>query len=163
MPRPRSLSDETVFDALRHLLAGGEKAVSFASVARATGLAQASLVQRYGSREGMVRAAMLAAWDTLEGETAKAIAATDSAHGLLKALGGEAEAGDLTLLAIDMRDPALRQRAEAWRRVVEGALATRLRDAEAAAMLFAAWQGQMLWRAAGGKGFRLKDAAKQLG
>ena len=37
------------------------------------------------------------------------------------------------------------------------------RDAEAAAMLFAAWQGQMLWRAAGGKGFRLKDAAKRLG
>ena len=33
---------------------------------------------------------------------------------------------------------------------------------EAAALLFAAWQGQLLWQGAGGKGFKIKDAIKAL-
>ncbi len=165
MARPRLISDETVFAALRHILGTeGEKAVSFGSVARVTGLAAASLVQRYASREGMIRAALMAAWDTLERDTALADTDADTAQGFLKTLTGEAaDATDLGLLAMDFRDPALRARATAWRAQVEAALARRLRDADAAAMLFAAWQGQLLWQVAGGKGFRLKDAAKRLG
>lgn len=165
MARPRSIPDDAIFAALRHLLATqGEKSVSFGAVARVTGLAAASLVQRYGSREAMIRAALMAAWDALERETAAADAAADTAQGFLKALGGEAsEATDLGLLAMDFRDPALRARAGAWRVQVEAALARRLRDADAAAMLFAAWQGQLLWLMAGGKGFRLKDAVRRLG
>lgn len=165
MARPRVIEDGAVFGAIRHLLATeGEKAVSFGAMARATGLAAASLVQRYGSREAMLRAALLAAWDALDAETAKADADTDSAQAFLKALGGDAaEATDLALLAMDFRDAALRARAAGWRAQVEAALARRLRDGDAAAMLFAAWQGQMLWQVAGGKGFRLKDAAKRLG
>ena len=46
------------------------------------------------------------------------------------------------------------------------ALAVRLgggaKGREAAALLFAAWQGQMLWLAVGGRGFKLKDAVKRL-
>lgn len=165
MARPRVIEDGAVFGAIRHLLATeGEKAVSFGAMARATGLAAASLVQRYGSREAMLRAALLAAWDALDAETAKADADTDSAQAFLKALGGDAaEATDLALLAMDFRDAALRARAAGWRAQVEAALARRLRDGDAAAMLFAVWQGQMLWQVAGGKGFRLKDAAKRLG
>ncbi len=165
MARPRSISDDTIFAALRHLLAtGGEKAVSFGAVARVTGLAAASLVQRYGSRDAMIRAALMAAWDVLAHDTAAADAGADTAQGFLKMLGGDAaEATDLGLLAIDFRDPDLRARAAAWRVQVEAALARRLRDADAAAMLFAAWQGQLLWQMAGGKGFRLKDAVKRLG
>ena len=165
MARPRVIPDETVFDALRHILGTeGEKAVSFGSVARVTGLAAPSLVQRYGSRDAMIRAALMAAWNTLDAETARADATAETAQGLLKALGGGAVgATDLALLAIDFRDPALRARAAAWRAQVEAALARRLRDADGAALLFAAWQGQMLWQMAGGKGFRLKDAVKRLG
>ena len=48
----------------------------------------------------------------------------------------------------------------------ETALALRLgggpQGREAATILFAAWQGQILWQTAGGKGFRLKDALKRL-
>ncbi len=165
MARPKLISDEQVFGKLRHLLATeGEKAVSFFRIGQATGLAAASLVQRYGSREGMIRAALMAAWDGLEAETARAAAAAETAQGLLKALGaGGAEVTDLALLVMDFRDAALRARAERWRGQVEAALAAKLRDREAAAMLFAAWQGQMLWQAAGGKGFKLKDAVKRLG
>lgn len=165
MARPRTLSDTDIFAALRHLLAtGGDKAVSFGSVARATGLAGASLVQRYGNREGMIRAALLDAWDGLDALTERAAAGADSAQGFLKALGAEAQgAGEVALLAADFRDATLRARAEAWRGRVEVILTARLRDPEAAAMLFAAWQGQALWQAAGGKGFRLKDAVKRLG
>lgn len=165
MARPRIIADAAVFSALRQLLAnGGDKAVTFSAVARATGLAAASLVQRYGSREAMVRTALVAAWDALVAETAQADATAETAQGFLKSLGGDApQAIDLALLAMDFRDATLRARAAEWRAQVEAALARRLRDADAAAMLFAAWQGQLLWQVAGGKGFRLKDAVKRLG
>ena len=73
---------------------------------------------------------------------------------------------ELPLLAADFRDPDLRTRAEAWRAQVERALAVRLgggtRGRENASILFAAWQGQLLWQTAGGKNFRVKDALKRL-
>lgn len=165
MARPRLIPDDAVFGVLRHILeTGGEKAVSFGSVARGTGLAAASLVQRYGSLDAMIRAALMAAWDGLEQETAKADAQADTVQGFLKSLAGDtAQATDLALLAMDFRDEALRARAALWRAQVEAAIARRLRDADAAAMVFAAWQGQLLWQVAGGKGFRLKDAVKRLG
>lgn len=171
MPRPRTIPDARIFAAIRQLLGdGGDKAVAFGAVARATGLAAPTLVQRYGTREGMLRAALMAAWDDLDARTAAAEA--EAGHGpkgavaLLKALGGGAEAVDVALLAVDFRDAALRDRATAWRARVEAALALRLgggaKGAEGAALLFAAWQGQALWSLAGGKAFRLKDAVKRL-
>lgn len=173
MGRTRTIPDSDIFAVIRGILAqGGEKAVAFSSVARATGLAAPTLVQRYGSREAMLRAALAAAWDDLD--LATDAAASDAplngkgAAQFLKALSGD-ESGtvDLSLLAADFRDPDLRARAAAWRAAVEGALAVRLgggaRGREAAAILFATWQGQALWRLAGGRAFRIKDALKRLG
>jgi AcrR family transcriptional regulator len=172
MGRNRTIPDETIFLAIRTLLAeGGEKAVAFSSVSRATGLAAPTLVQRYGSRDAMLRAALMQAWDGLEAATGAAEAeAPLSAKGaaqLLKALSGEeAQTADLALLAADFRDSALRARAAAWRDRVEGALALRLgggaKGREAAAILFAAWQGQALWHLAGERSFRIKDAIRRL-
>lgn len=173
MARPRTIPDEDVFAAIRALLAqGGDKAVAFSSVARATGLAAPTLVQRYGSREGMVKAALLAAWDALDTRTDQAEASAPlngkGAVALLKALGDQ-DSGpdDLALLAVEFRDADLRARAAAWRARVEAALATRLgggaKGQDLGAILFAAWQGQALWAMAGGRSFRLKDAAKRLG
>ncbi len=171
MARSKLIPDSEVFAAIRQLLAdGGEKAVAFGSVGRATGLAPPTLAQRYGTRDAMVRAAMTAAWDTLDAATdaadAKAETGPKGAQALLKALSGGAGPADLTLLAADFRDPPLRERAAAWRARVEAALAQRLgggkKGREAAALLFAAWQGQNLWDPAGGKGFRLKDALKKI-
>ncbi|TAF36285.1 MAG: TetR family transcriptional regulator [Alphaproteobacteria bacterium] len=67
MPRTRTIPDERIFAAIHRLLGeGGDRAVSFATVGAATGLAPPTLVQRYGSRDGMVRAARLAAWEKLQ-------------------------------------------------------------------------------------------------
>ncbi len=168
MSRPRSIPDDAIFAEVRRLLAeGGDKAVAFASVARATGLAAPTLVQRYGSREAMVRAALTAAWDALDAQTAAAEAAAEGALGLLKALGAGPATADPSRLAADFRDPALRARAEAWRARVEAALARALgggpKAREAAAILFMAWQGRMLWQDVGGKAIRLKDLVRRLG
>lgn len=172
MPRVKIIPDADVFTAIRQLLAeGGDKAVSFAAVGRKTGLAAPTLVQRFGSRDAMVQLALMAAWDGLEKATAKAEAdAPMNAKGalaLLKAVAGDApDLVDHALLAVDFRDPALRGRATDWRTRMESALAVRLgggdKARETAALLFAAWQGQMLWQMAGGKAFRLKDAVRRL-
>ncbi len=172
MGRSRTIPDTDVYAVICQLLAeGGEKAVAFSSVARATGLAAPTLVQRYGTRDAMLRAALLAAWDDLDARTADLAATTPiSAKGaaqVLKALWGDDGAVvDLALLAADFRDPDLRQRGLQWRTTVEGALAARLgggaKGREAASILFAAWQGQALWSRAGGRGFKLKDAIRRL-
>jgi AcrR family transcriptional regulator len=164
MPRKKLIPDETVFTAVRQLmLGGGEKAVSFATVGTASGLAAPTLVQRFGSRDGMVKAARLAAWDAVDAATDAAIAATadKGPQALLKAL-----EADLTAFGLDLRDDDLQLRAAGWRAKVESALSMRMggggKGRSAAALLFAAWQGQLLWKDAGGKEFRLKDAVKRL-
>jgi AcrR family transcriptional regulator len=168
MPRARTVPDADIFAAVRQLLSrDGEKGVAFSAVAQATGLAAPTLVQRYRSIEGMVRAALADAWTGLDArvEAAEAAAAGRAAPAFLKALSDDA-AADAGFLAMSLRDPELRPRAEAWRGRVEAALAARLgggaKGREAASILFAAWQGQRLWQSAGGKAFRLKAAAKRL-
>ncbi|RYI22510.1 MAG: transcriptional regulator [Acetobacteraceae bacterium] len=165
MPRTRTVPDDLVFATIQRLLdQGGDKAVSFGSVGRATGLAPPTLVQRYVNRERMVRAARAAAWDALERRTAAAIANTadKGPQGLLKAIGPV----DAASIAADLRDPELAARAAGWRAGMETALTLRLgggqRARESAALLFAAWQGQSLWTAAGETAFRLKDVVKRL-
>ena len=171
MPRPRTIPDAAIFAALRQLLlTGGEKAVAFSTVAQATGLAAPTLVQRFGSRDEMVRAALNDGWDRLD--AALDLAALDSILGskgipaLLKAVGSALDGAEAALLGVSLRDAALQQRAQAWRARVEAELALRLgggaKAAETAAMLFALWQGQAVWHGAGGKGYRLKDAVKRL-
>jgi AcrR family transcriptional regulator len=168
MARPRIIADETVFAAIRALLSqGGEKAVAFSSVSRHTGLAAPTLVQRFGTRDQMIRKALDMSWDRLMAATTAGNAIDSTPHGFLKALAEDSpDAADLTMLALQFRDPALRKRAEEWRAAVEAALTTRFgggaKGRDAAAILFAAWQGQMLWQIAGGKVFRLKEAVKRL-
>ncbi|NGM45710.1 transcriptional regulator [Rhodobacter sp. SGA-6-6] len=165
MARPRTLPDSAVLGSVRQLLAaGGDKAVSFGTVGRATGLAPSTLAQRYGSVAAMRAAAMQDGWQVLSEATAATIdaAAGKGPQGLLKAL--DAVAGEAGLLLAGSTGEAARARAADWRRMVETALALRRgsgeKAREGAAILFAAWQGQALW---GGDGFRLKDAAKRLG
>lgn len=165
MPRSRVIPDDQVYAIIRRMLdEGGDKAVSFGTVSTATGLAPPTLVQRYGSRDGMVRAARLAAWDAQDQRLAEAVVQTagKGPQGLLKALGPVNAAA----IALDLRDPDLAARATNWRIAVETALAKRLgagnKARDSAALLFAAWQGQALWSAAGDTAFRLKDAVKRL-
>ena len=164
MSRPRRIPDAEIFAAILRLIAAeGEKAVTFSAVARATGLAAPSLVQRYGALADMVQAALLAEWDRLDALADTALteiaAAGKGLQALLKAFGPQATAA---LLAASLRDEALRERADNWRNKVEAALEAKLHDAQAAAMMFATWQGQLLWDSLGSKGFKLKDAIKRL-
>ena len=168
MARPRTLPDSEVFAVILQMIAAdGEKAVAFAAVARGSGLAGASLVQRYGSLAQMVEQALHWGWDQLEALATAVeaeLAVLDKGpQALLRALTDRGNTLPMTaLLAASLRSPRLRIRATNWRGRVEAMLAARLHDHERAAMLFAAWQGQVLWEGAGDKGFRLKDALKRL-
>jgi hypothetical protein len=66
-----------------------------------------------------------------------------------------------------LRDAELRDAAAAWRGHVEAAIAVRLggggKARNSAAMIFAAWQGRLIWGGPGAGSFRLKDAIKRLG
>lgn len=160
MARPRSIPDAVIFDAVLEMLEA-RGAVSFGVVSAAVGLAAPSLVQRYGDREGMLRAALIHGWDGVEAATRAADAAEDSAQGFLKALGGVLR---VSLIWASLGEEAAAERAALWRAGVEAAVARKAGcKAEAAAMIFAAWQGRMLWAAAGGAGFRLRDAVKRIG
>ena len=72
MPRPKTLPDSDVLEAaLKIIHGGGPEALTFASLAKASGLSAATLVQRFGSKEDLKRAALLHAWDHLDRETAR--------------------------------------------------------------------------------------------
>ena len=170
MGRNKTLPDTDVFAALRQLLIqGGDKAVAFSSVAQATGLAAPTLAQRYGTRDAMVRAALRDGWDVLGRATEQAVdeapLTAKGATQILKALSA-GHISEIALLASEFRDPALRGPALVWRQSVLAALGPRLgggnKGQEAAALLFAAWQGQVLWHKAGGSEIKLKDAVKRL-
>ncbi|MEZ5755728.1 MAG: transcriptional regulator [Paracoccaceae bacterium] len=162
MARPRSIPDAEIFDAILRLMAeGGAAGVSFGTVSKLCGLAPASLVQRYGDRLGMVRAAMAHGWAGVEAVTETLAAREETAQGFLKALGAVLPPA---LLRESLADAAMAPQAAAWRAGVERVLAAKMGSrAEAAAMLFAAWQGRMLWSVVGGGGFRLKDVVRRLG
>lgn len=162
MGRPRSIPDDVILDRILELLAsGGEGAVSFGTVSKACGLAPPTLVQRYGDRAGMLRAALLRGWDRSSEVAEAAAAQEESAQGFLKVLG----AADMVPILVASRgDEVAAARAADWRADVERVLVAKLGcRPEAAAMLFAAWQGRLMWEAAGGAGFKLKDAARRLG
>ncbi len=158
MPRTRLIPDTQVFATLRRLVATeGEAAASFRVLGRATGLAAATLVQRYGSAEAMVRAAALDGWDladaALEKADAEAAMNAKGATALLKLIGATPPMS---------RDPQVMARAAKWRKTVIKALAARLGNVQAAAMMFAAWQGRLMWDEAGGHAFSLRDLVKRL-
>lgn len=165
MSRPKLIPDAEVYATVFRLLQdGGDKAVAFASVGRSCGLAASTLVQRFGSREAMVQAALNRQWQQAEAALARAecTRTPKGAQQLLKVLPDV-----VPLVVLCLRYPALRGRAEAWRASVLLQLTVCLgggaKAAEAAAMLFSVWQGQALWKDAGDKGFRLKDVVRRLG
>jgi len=156
MPRPKSLPDDVVLErALTLMRRDGPDALSFGALARETGLSGATLVQRFGTKPGLVKAATAHAWTQLDIATAKAIAtAPDGPDGivtLLLALSGygdiETYADNLLILREDLRDPDLRARGRDWHAVLLAAIGDRLpgRDHARAAVILDCWQGSLLW------------------
>lgn len=172
MPRRKLVPDAEVLDAALALFAaGGERAVSFGTVGAETGLAPATLVQRFVSRDAMLAAALMRGWDAADAalQRCEALAPPSGQNAvafvkrLTEAL---APLPLLPLLMAAQDDARLRSRAGDWRRTVEASLAARIgkgpdKAAETAAALFAAWQGRMLWAGTSGGDFRLGTLVKR--
>ncbi len=169
MARRKLISDTALLSQiLAYLLTDGDKAVSFGAISALCGLAPPTLVQRFNSRDAMVKAAVLFGWDQLDAVTLSvsddAFISAKGAQTLLKDVAASVDIP--ALLAVSCRDKDLISRALRWRTAMEAALCNRLgggtKGREAGALMFAAWQGRLLWDAAGGKTFRLGEALRKL-
>jgi len=167
MPRPKTLSDEAVLDVALALLREGR--LTFASVAEASGLSGATLVQRFGSKEGLRQRALLRAWDLLEARTRELAASTPEtpagAVELLVGLSGQYDeidryADNLLILREDLRDPVLRARGAAWERELIAALDARC-GSGMGALLAAHWQGAVTWWAFRPESGRLDEQLRE--
>ncbi len=160
MARPRTVSDESLLDAaLLIVREQGPESLSFGVLASRVDLAASTIVQRFGSRQNLLRAALLLAWDRLGSDTADAIGRADvgtrGVVDLLVALSGQYDEDDfadqLLLLREDLRDPILRARGKAWVRelaaTIEAQLDAPRRNVEGLGLLVVAhWQGTLtLW------------------
>jgi len=170
MARPRSLPDDVVLERLLQTLSqAGPDNLTFQRAATGVGLSAATLVQRFGSREKMVEAVLLFAWDRLERETVAADAhhpqTPEGAIALLLQLTPEDMTGvgfadGLLLLREDMRSPVLRARGAAWGKALAQALGKRLTGSREEAgrlgwQMASLWQGALVWQ-----GFRQDKAPK---
>jgi AcrR family transcriptional regulator len=160
MPRPKTQTDADVLDAAHRLLhAEGPEALTFARLAFYCGLAPATLVQRFKSKDRLKQAALLHAWDKFDVRTAELAAQMPKTPGgaikLLSALSGgyggiEAYARGLLVLREDLSDPVLRARGAVWRRALSKALddcfaASAGRPKNMGLLTASHWQGSLLW------------------
>lgn len=160
MSRPKKITDAAVLAAVGAVLQEqGPAGLTFATAAAATGLSAAALVQRYGSKDALLQAALLYMWDRLDDATAaedeRQELTPQGAVALLLRLSSDYGSGDdaaqgLLLLREDFRDPALRARGAAWHAVLSAALGRRLaaepeRQARLGRLLASQWQGAVLW------------------
>jgi AcrR family transcriptional regulator len=158
MPRKRTVSDEAILDAaLTVAETRGPAALTFQALSAEVGLAPATLVQRFGTKAGLLQAALLRAWDQLDEATAAADAqAGDGPAGvvdLLVRLSGQydpsEDADQILLLREDLRDPVLRARGQAWIATLETAVERRLPDAPpgVGGLVVSLWQGSLtVWQ-----------------
>jgi AcrR family transcriptional regulator len=113
MPRPRTVSDEAILDAvldLAHRI--GPARLTFAAVAAEVGLSAATLVQRFGTKRDLLLAADKRGVDlwvgALDGSTA-ASPLTRVVEGLVRAVGDvatpELMANSVAMLQLDLADP----------------------------------------------------------
>jgi AcrR family transcriptional regulator len=158
MPRKRTISDQDLLDAaLVVVRAAGPEALTFAAAASASGLAASTLVQRFGTKAGLLRGALLRAWDLLDEQTAAAAAAAGPGPGgvvdMLVGLSGSYDVHDfadqLRVLREDLRDPVLRERGQRWLAMLGQEVQRRLEPAAPdgiGELVVAHWQGTLtIW------------------
>ncbi|GLS32355.1 transcriptional regulator, TetR family [Mesorhizobium albiziae] len=160
MPRKKTLSDTDLLDRVLTLMRrSGPQGVTFAAAASETGLSGPTLVQRFGTRDGLLHAALLRAWDLLDERTETAIATQPKtpagAVATLVTLSGDFGSGEnyaegLLVLREDLRNPELRARGDKWGKRLADALGQCFADASGARpdlgrLLAGQWQGALLW------------------
>ena len=129
MPRPRTISDEAILDAVLALAQRvGPARVTFASAARETGLSAATLVQRFGTKRNLLLAADKRAvdlWVVALDRSAAASPLRRVVEGLVLAVNPittpEQMANSVAMLQLDLADP------DFYAETVRGARAVRAR------------------------------------
>jgi len=162
MGRRKTISDHALLDSLLAALERvGPDSFSFARASGAVGLSPATLVQRFGSRDAMIEAILLHAWDRLDAATALAHTETspDPAGAvamlvrLIPSAAADQDVADgLLLLREDLRNPVLRARGQAWGTYLAETLGRRLTDQPHLAerlgwQMASLWQGAVIWSA----------------
>jgi len=157
MARRKTISDEAVLDAAAKVMFAVGPAFTLADVARAAGIAPATLVQRFGDKHGLTVAAIArdnAAFETFlaampDGVGAEAVIAVFAA--MFDGLDTDADrfADQLLWLRQDMRDPHLNRLARERFAALRAAVAARMpplpiASDEAAHLVEAQWQGLLV-------------------
>lgn len=133
MPRPKLVSDEDVLAASLEVLATQGIAFTLADLARRVGLSRATLIQRFGDRDAILR--RMAEFEVSAArDWINAFPKGDGAEGLWRFLeaivrgmgGGEGFSARVQIAALEVRDPALRALAEERYQLVQAAIAERL-------------------------------------
>ena len=160
MGRIKTVSDRQALDILlRAIEATGPDRLTFSKASAAVGLSSATLVQRFGTRDTMIEAVLLHAWDRLDTLTSAADAEAPSTPAgaialLLRLTPGRTAEHDVTegllLLREDFRNPRLRTRGRAWGEYLAKALGNRLAPQSGSAeqtgwQMLAIWQGAIIW------------------
>jgi AcrR family transcriptional regulator len=144
VPRPRSASDEAILAATGRAIARyGLPHLTLAVVAAEAGLSPATLVQRFGSKRGLLLAFASRAEEGVRRVFARARAAHDSPVAALRAaVGGLARvrdraelANNLTFLHMDLTDPDFHAHAHRHAEVVRDEIASLLGRARSASEL----------------------------
>lgn len=145
--RPRSASDEAIFDAVAAAVtATGPSGLTLAAVAERAGLSPPALTQRFGSKHGLLTAFAAREVHAVVGTFAAArIADTDPVKALVAALAAmpgaittrDGLANNLAFLQMDLTDPALRPHAIAHSRALRAGIAALVTDAVQAGLLAA--------------------------
>jgi AcrR family transcriptional regulator len=157
MPRVKTKSDEEVLDAAARVMFAAGPSFTLAQVARATGIAPATLVQRFGDKHGLTVAAIArdnAAFAAFlaaarQGRGAEAVIAIFAA--MFDGPDADADhfADQLLWLRQDMRDPDLNRLARERFAALRAAVAARMpplgiAPETAARLVQAQWEGALL-------------------
>ncbi len=114
MPRPRTVSDRTILEAAAAVVGDvGPQQLTLADVGARAGVSPATLIQRFGSRRGLLLAlaehdvdAVPAQIRAVAGDTPVLAALVDALAGLAESLSGPAQfAHHLAFLLMDLSDP----------------------------------------------------------
>src|SRR5262245_17341483 len=113
-PRPRTTSDEAILGAAYRVVSRQGPNLTLADVAREAGVSPATLVQRFGSKRGLLLSLVAGASGHVAAEYARIRAAHRSPLAALMAVGDcmaqmagtpETMANSLAFLQIDLTDP----------------------------------------------------------
>jgi AcrR family transcriptional regulator len=175
MSRPRTRSDDDILDATaKVLLRAGPHAFTLADVAKEVGLAPATLLQRFGTKQGLLvafgrRASSVtpAFVERAEEGGRKGVRPLRASLVELAAKVGRREqlANSLALLLEDVRVPPLREAAKKHAEAMEAAIAEHIEAAQArrelrrraapvdvAHVVYAVWNGALVQWALRGRG-----------